>query len=96
MIENRKNSILSTTIRSHQNFLKRICDIKIDYRGHRFGDLKLREVEPDHVREVQRRLEKQGLYSTTINATISEIRSVFKEAVIDRIVDYNPRWQSGR
>ena len=34
-IENRKNSILSTTIRSHQNFLKRICDIKIDYRGHR-------------------------------------------------------------
>lgn len=89
-IENRRNAVTSTTIRSHQIKLKRICKTEIDRAGHLFGDLMLTEVEPDHVRELQHRLERDGFHSSTVNTSVSEIRSVFKDAVVDRIITFNP------
>lgn len=89
-IENKRNTVKSTTIRSHKIIVKRLCECEIDNAGHRFGDLKLAEVEPDHVREVQRRLDARGCHTATTNATISEVRSIFKDAANDRIVSFNP------
>lgn len=89
-IENKRNTVKSTTIRSHKIIVKRLCECVIDSVGHRFGDLKLAEVEPDHVRELQRRLDEEGCHTATTNVTISEVRSMFKDAVNDRIVVFNP------
>ena len=89
-IDNKRNTVKSTTIRQHNINTKRMNDCEIDDAGHLFGDLKLAEVEPEHVREVQRRLDAKGFHTSTTNSTINEIRSMFKEAVNDRIVSFNP------
>lgn len=89
-IDNKRGSVASTTIRSHKILTNRACSCEIDAAKHLFGDLKLTAVEPDHVRELQRRLDKDGFSTTTTNSTISEVRSIFKSALIDRIVQFNP------
>ena len=53
-IDNKRNTVKSTTIRNHKIIVNRLCECEIDKVGHVFGDLKLEEVEPEHVRAVQR------------------------------------------
>jgi len=89
-IDNKRNTVKSTTIRNHNIIVKRMCECEIDGAGNLFGSLKLVEVEPEHVREVQRRLDANGYHTATTNSTINEIRSLFKDAINDRLVAFNP------
>ena len=89
-VENRRGTVKSTTIRSHKILINRACKCALDEAGTLFGDLKLVEVEPDHVRMLQRQLDLGGYQTSTVNSTINEIRSLFKDAVVDRILIYNP------
>lgn len=89
-IDNHRDTVKPTTIRAHKIKIKRICECRIDYAKNVFGNLKLRDIETDHVRAVQRSLFSRGLQATTVNITIGEIRTILKDAVYDRILSYNP------
>lgn len=88
-MEAREGSVKPATLRINKTLFSTIKNVKIDAAGTRFGALKLSKVETQHVREVQNRL-KQTDSTRTVNDKINLLKSVFKTAVDERILTWNP------
>ncbi len=57
--------------------------------GRTFGSLKLSEIEPEHIRILQREL-KKGRATATANLYLSLVRSLLNAAVKERAISWNP------
>ena len=88
-IDNKAGNVKETTIRSNRNLYKAISAAVIDKAGTKFGGLKMMKVETAHVREVQAVL-LQDRQTRTVNDSISLLRSIFKAAMDERMIDWNP------
>ncbi len=89
-IDNRRDTVKSTTVRSYKMKLKKLCECKVGPGAPKLGKLKLAAIEADHIRAVQRKLKKDGLNSNSINGMVVILKTVFKEAMYDRLLKYNP------
>ncbi len=91
------------TLRVNRGLLNRIKNTKIDATGTKFGQLKLTKVEPMHINQLQKALQtpltmwidgKPKTYkaqsSTSVNHSIHTLRTVFKAAVDEHILTWNP------
>lgn len=88
-IETKRDTVRETTLRSNTVLGKLACEAVIDKAGTKFGDLKLKEVEAQHIRDLQTALRGQ-VYTRTVNDTVSMLRGMFRAAMNDRILTWNP------
>lgn len=102
-ITNKAGTVKETTIRTDTVLLNRISGTRIDAAGRTFGELKLQDVEPQNVRDLQKALQKpvtvtrgdkkktlQGMKTRSVNDAIHLLKAVFKSAVIDGDLIRNP------
>jgi len=94
--ENRRDSTKESTLRC-QHFQYQSCaNVKIC--GKRLGEYRLSEIKPDDLREVQKALlegrdiSKYSRKNTTqtVNDKIAVLNHIFRDAVKERYLDYNP------
>lgn len=89
-IEAKVGSVGEATIRADRSMYRTITGTQIDKAGTTFGSLKLKDVEPQDVRELQQAL-LEGHNTRTVNDMISLVRGMFRTACdCDRIIPYNP------
>lgn len=88
-IENRIGVVSDSTIRLNKVLFNTISASQIDKNGAKFGDLLLRDVETQNVRDLQRNLSHERATST-VNISITLLKSIFAGAVDDGLIDRNP------
>ena len=87
--EGRRGTVKDNTLRIRQTLWNRIQAAEIDKAGHKFGQLKLSEVETENVRQLQRVL-SADLSTRTVNECISLLNGMYRTAIAERITDWNP------
>lgn len=91
-------TVKESTIKSNSFRYKACANIVIESTGKRLGDMKLKEITVDDIREVQKGLQnsrdKKGNLirrtTETVNNDIAHLSHIFHTAVIERRLDYNP------
>lgn len=89
-IEAKEGTAKETTLRANRMMYRAISRAEIDKMGTRFGELKIKAIEVQNVRDLQKTIAETHSTRTT-NDTISLLKSILQSAVtIDRIIEYNP------
>ena len=89
-IEAKEGTAKETTLRANRMMYHAISKAEIDKTGARFGELKIKAIEVQNVRDLQKTIAETHSTRTT-NDTISLLKSILQSAVtIDRIIEYNP------
>lgn len=83
-------TVKGSTIRSHSFRYKACANIRIESTGLRLGDMKLKEITVDDIREVQKGLQNGKRTTETVNNDIAHLSHIFHTAIIERKIDYNP------
>lgn len=89
-IEAKQGTVKETTLRANNMMYATISKTEIDKAGTHFGELKIKAIEVQNVRDLQKTIAETHSTRTT-NDTISLLKSILQSAVmIDRIIEYNP------
>ena len=88
-IEAKEGSVTEATLRINKVLYNGIKSIMIESAGTSFGALKLQKVTTDNVKDLQNVLRKKENTRTT-NDRINLLKSIFKTAVEERIITWNP------
>lgn len=86
---NRVDIVKESTLRCQIFQYNNCANVIISTTGKRLGDMKLKEIMPDDIREVQAAL-KENHKSQGVNDNINVLSHVFADAVRERVIDYNP------
>lgn len=86
--EYHRTKVRSATIRSQTMQYNACANVMVS--GTRLGDMRIRDIKPKDIRQVQRALADSGKSTRTVNDYMSHLSQVFKEAVKDETVDRNP------
>lgn len=103
-IDAKTGTVKETTIRTDTILLNRIAATVIDESGTTFGDLILTKVESQNVRDLQKallkevtikekdgkELKRKGMKTRAANDAIYLLKSVFKTAIEERTIEWNP------
>ena len=89
-LEAKRGTVKETTLRANRMMYATMSKTAIDKAGTLFGTLKVKDIEVQNVRDLQKAL--AATHSTrTTNDTISMLKGILKSAVqTDRIITYNP------
>ena len=89
-LEAKQGTVKETTLRANNMMYATMSKTVIDKAGTLFGTLKVKDIEVQNVRDLQKAL--AATHSTrTTNDTISLLKGILKSAIqIDRIISYNP------
>lgn len=86
----RRETVSEATIRTQDKFFGVIKSIEIaDLSNISFGEIKIREVDIDILRDVQTAL-KDGRKTQTVNDYMALLKHIFSDAYKERVIDYNP------
>ena len=87
--EARQDVVKISTLRC-QSFQYQACaNVRIESAGKRLGDIKLREITVDDIRETQRALQ-DGRTTQTVNDALAVLSHIFNDAILERRLDFNP------
>ena len=98
-IDNKAATVKEATTRTDRILYGWIQKAPIDAAGRLFGTLKVKDIEVQNVRDLQRNLKegyttKEGgrvqLSTRSCNDTLALLRSILKAAMFDRIITFNP------
>ena len=103
-IESKSGTVSESTIRTDTILLNRIRETRIDRAGHKFGELKLIEVEVQNVRDLQKGLQnelktkdkngkevtRKGMTTRATNDAVYLLKAVYKSAMVERVTSWNP------
>ena len=85
----RRGSCSTSTLRRQASIFRAVSVIRISGAGRAFGELRLSAVTVEDIRAVQSALMDQHA-TQTVNDYIAHLSHVFKTAVDERRIDYNP------
>ena len=89
-VEGRRETVSEATIRAQNKFFGVMKKIKMgELSNIAFGEMKLRAVTIDDLRELQTKL-KEGRKTQTVNDYLSLLKHIFSDAFKDRVLEYNP------
>lgn len=88
--ESRSGVVAPATMRTYKKLSGRMNRQTIDAAGHVFGDIKLKDMETEQIRQLQRALINDGLQTRTVNDSISLLKHALETAVNERIITWNP------
>ena len=92
----RRDKVKGATMRRSSYLYKIMSDTPIDKAGTRFGSLKVKDVERQNIIDLQATLKStismsgRVYTSRTINDMIALLRQIFRDAMIERIIQWNP------
>ena len=86
----RRDSVRGATLHAQAFHFKACAQVHIKSTGMDFGDMKLKAITADDVYDVQRALLASGRSSRTVNDYIAHLSHVFRTAVNERRIEYNP------
>ena len=89
-LEIMEDNVASSTIRTRRKLNARMVRQTIDKAGNVFGDVKLVDLEPGHIRKMQKSLLNDGLHTRTANETLSLLKQALQDAANERYLDWNP------
>ena len=89
LTETRQGTVSGHSLYQQNSRFKQCAAVQIRKAGRTFGELKLSEITPDDIRELQRILSETRSTNTT-NQIINIIRLILKTAVIERYLSFNP------
>lgn len=84
----KEGTVKPSTLVTQDSEFKMICNVEYA-AGQRFGDLKLSEIEPEHIRILQKELGKVRA-SGTVNLYTTLLNGVLHAALNERIISWNP------
>lgn len=88
--ESRKGTVRESTLRCQFFQYKSCAEVLIDSVNKQLGDIKLKEVTPDDLRIVQRKLIDNGNSEQTVNDKLAVLNHLFSDALKERRIDFNP------
>ena len=88
--DNRRGRVAEMTLRTESFRYKNCADIKIKTTGTRLGAIRIRDIKPSDVQEVQNALSRSGRTTTTVNDSMAHLNHVFNKAMKERLIDWNP------
>ncbi len=88
-IEYRKDSIKSNTVRNISRSKNSVCRIYIESSSRTFGEIKIKKVTAEDLRELQKKL-LETCQTTSVNNYMSKLKHVFCDAIREHIIQYNP------
>ncbi len=89
-LDRMEDNVAPSTIRTRRKLNNRMIRQEIDKAGHAFGDVKLSDLEVEHVRQMQKSLVNDGLHTRTANETLSLLKQALQDAANERVIDWNP------
>ena len=89
-LERRKQKIAESTARTYRKLKNRMIKQVIDKAGHVFGEIKLSELETEHIYQMQQSLIRDGLSTRTANDSLSLLNHALETAVNERVINWNP------
>lgn len=89
-LEQKESNTAPSTVRTRRKLVNRMIRQPIDKAGHTFGKLKLSELEAEHIRQLQKALQADGLSTRTANDSISLLKQALQAATDERILSWNP------
>lgn len=87
--EARRGSIKESTLRCQSFQYNNCANVRIESAGRNLGDIRMKEITVDDIREVQKALLVNHTTQTT-NDAIAHLSHIFHDAVKERRIDYNP------
>lgn len=87
--ESRRGSIKESTLRCQSIQYNNCANVRIESAERNLGDIRLKEITVDDIREVQKTLIADHSTQTT-NDAIAHLSHIFHDAVKERRIDYNP------
>lgn len=88
--DNRRAKVKGSTLRIQTSEYNDIAAVSIEGTGKTFGELRIKDVKAGDVQQVQKALRDGGMSTQTVNDSIAHLSHVFKRAVLERIIDWNP------
>lgn len=88
-IEDKRDTVKETTIRNNTMLFKAMAGIEVGKPKRAIKSYKLCDIEKQHIKDVQRSL-KARVKTRTVNECISLLRSIFKSAIDDELLQRNP------
>lgn len=96
--EELSKTVKASTIKSHSFRYKACASIKIKSTGLKLGEMKLRDITTDDIREVQKGLQNAvddkgnpiKRTTETVNNDIAHLSHIFHTAVLERKIPFNP------
>ena len=88
-IEYRAESIKPNTQRNLLRARNSVCKIYIDSCDRTFGEIKIKKVTVDDLRDLQIKL-RETCQTESVNNYMAKLKHVFCDAVRERIIQYNP------
>ena len=89
-IDGRRGTVTDATIRMNDKFFGIVSKITLsDYSDIRFGDMRMKEIDIEVLRIVQRTL-RDSRKTQTVNDYMAFIKHLFSDAQKERVIDYNP------
>lgn len=88
-MQNRRGKRGESTIRTQSRIMDVLMKVEIKGLSNSFGNIKLKEVTIDDLRNVQEEL-KKSRKSQTVNDYMSLLKHVFSDALKERKIDYDP------
>ena len=88
-VASRYGTVKGATIRKQSFEFADAARTPIDAAGTLLGDVKLVDIERQNIKDVQAALAKQ-FGTTTVNGIIALLNHIFNDAMIERIIQWNP------
>lgn len=89
-VEARRGAVKESTLRGQHFQYKACASVRIDTVGKKLGEMRMKEIAVDDIREVQRTLIENGRSTQSTNDAIALLSHIFHDAVNERMLDYNP------
>lgn len=86
---NRRSEVREASLHCQGSLFRDVSKIVLD-TGQQFGQMKLSKITTDDIRQVQKILLEDGRKTRTVNDILAHIKHVFKTAVDERRITYNP------
>lgn len=86
----RRGSIKESTLHSQASQFKVCADVISKSYKIRIGEIKIRNIQVDDIRDIQNALLADGRRTQTVNDAISHLSHILNTALKERRIDYNP------
>lgn len=85
----RLGSVRESTIRTERYIYRLVGTLPLSGDGPRFGELRLRMLGSQHVKDAQSLL-RQRYSVSTVNRAMSVVKAMLESAVVERLISWNP------
>lgn len=88
-IELKTGTVKEITIFVYNQSYKVIAGVALDNKGNTLADIKIKDIEPQHIKTLQKILANRN-NSNTVNQRIMFVSSVLNDAMKERAINWNP------